>query len=477
MIYLARFVIELKTPLHCGCGEGQYADQPVDRDALGLYRIPGSSLAGICRSAVRSWSDAQATVAQAFGAITPGQNEGQASAIWFSDGRLLDFDGAFADEARAAGRPTGVPLGPFLRDHVKLDLESGVGVPGGKFDEEYVPAGLRFALEICLDGWDREPSHDSLQIFLQLGRALERGQLRFGGKAAEGFGKISAIYAQGRRFDLTAEKGLVDWLNLSPGPRFADQDGQVEGEPLEFVEPPEPAGHALRGALSLPMEAAGPLLAGGTPSPDSAEADIVFYREPFCDYEAQTARWVCVLPGSSLRGALRHRVHFVASTLLKDPKELVEAIFGDIDDPSNPRRGKIFFEDARLPTAKEVIVPHVAIDRFTGGALESALYFEAPLWSQELTFSVNVEFENLTAREAAILAQAFFDLADGRLAVGAGGNRGNGFLRLKNGLTKEGFLGVGGEVRWDGESLSAQNHSQAALWLDKLDQALQAAQV
>ncbi|MDR0881274.1 MAG: RAMP superfamily CRISPR-associated protein, partial [Candidatus Adiutrix sp.] len=133
MIYLARFIVKLITPLHCGAGGGDDFDQPVDRDSRGLYRLPGSSVAGILRArAGQSFSET--AVKRAFGSITQGQNEGTASAIWCHDGRLLDFDDSLADER------TSIPLGPFIRDHVRIDFKTGAAQRGGKFDEEYVPA-------------------------------------------------------------------------------------------------------------------------------------------------------------------------------------------------------------------------------------------------------------------------------------------------------------------------------------------------
>lgn len=52
-MYIARFILQTKTPLHCGGGSDPSLDQPVNRDSYGLWRIQGSSVAGILRSYVR----------------------------------------------------------------------------------------------------------------------------------------------------------------------------------------------------------------------------------------------------------------------------------------------------------------------------------------------------------------------------------------------------------------------------------------
>jgi CRISPR/Cas system CSM-associated protein Csm3 (group 7 of RAMP superfamily) len=486
MIYLARFVIELETPLHCGGGESQDCDQPVIRDAFGLYAIPGSSLAGLMRSAARLWypppssdrlsksAQEPRAVRQAFGFITQNENESQSSSIWCRDGRLLDFDGSFADERFRKGQEIALPLGPYLRDHVRIDSVSGAAAAAGKFDEEYAPTGLRFALEFSLDGWNEQPSQETLDLFLSLGGALKSGNLRFGGKAAEGFGRLKALQGQCRRFDLTTKEGTEAWLNLSPGPLFGDR----EGEETAFKEPPRPPVEGLSGSLSLPMEATGPMLVGGLPEPGQPEeADMVFYREPFCDYERKTVTWANVLPGSSIRGVLRHRAHLVAGSLFPkiEADKLVDSIFGKAGGGSPAKAGKVFFEDVRLPEIKETVVQHVAIDRFSGGALESALYSEAPLWGPELKFKLKLDFRSLNELEAAVLAQALLDLAQGHLSVGAGGNRGNGYMRLRDGATRKGLMGVSGEIRWDREILSPQCPEMAQNWLERLEQALEQA--
>jgi CRISPR/Cas system CMR subunit Cmr4 (Cas7 group RAMP superfamily) len=477
VIYLARFIIELATPLHCGGGEDLLMDQPVDRDVFGFYRLPGTSLAGICRAKAAEWAgpggQAASEVNQAFGFITQGQNESKSSFIWFRDGRLLDFSGAFADEVFWRERKSSLPLGPFLRDHVRIDFETGAGVKGGKFDEEYAPAGLRFALEFCLDGWNGEPSAATLTIFRRLGWAIKSGEIRFGGKAAEGFGRIKTIEADCRRFDLYTEEGLQDWLNLSPGPRFQP----AEGQKVEFLEPPAQVSVGLAGSLVFPVEAQGPLLIGGGAAPTSskaaAEADVVFYKEPFYNYAQSNVEWGFVLPGSSLRGVVRHRVYLIAASLFSEPRaeELVNSIFG-LAQGGKSQRGKIFFEDVRIPKSQEILVPHVAIDRFSGGVLESALYFEAPLWDKGLSFEVKIHFESLSDLEAAILAQAFLDLLEGKLPVGAGNNRGNGYLRLRGGYETTRLKTIGGEIRWGEEMLSSERLDFAATWLTRMDEAL-----
>lgn len=73
---------------------------------------------------------------------------------------------------------------------------------------------------------------------------------------------------------------------------------------------------------------------------------------------------------------------------------------------------------------------HVAIDRFTGGALEGALYDEKPVWSKDDQINLKINFKDLTVSETKLLLHAILDIATGLIPIGGGVNRGNGTLTL-----------------------------------------------
>ena len=51
-----------------------------------------------------------------------------------------------------------------------------------KYDEEIVPPGVKFAIELKLDGWNEEISADKSDAFLKLCSAIKQGLITFGGK-------------------------------------------------------------------------------------------------------------------------------------------------------------------------------------------------------------------------------------------------------------------------------------------------------
>ena len=501
MISIFRCLIELETPLHCGGGENNGFDQPVIRDGYGLYRIPGSSIAGILRASAVQAGTPAALVDRAFGFIEHGKAEGKASGscIWCQDALLLDLDNTLAvAKAMKGDQVSPVFSGIYIRDHVRLDLEKGAAIQGGKFDEEFAPAGCRFVMEIRLDGWTGPVQKEMQELFVSLCSSVRHGAIRFGGKAAEGFGRIRCLDASLRSYDLTDAQQMEAWLNLPSLPYenkqlFPASSGKEVTLPALTLHRGNAEKNLIDSWVRANLEAAGPLLVGGgsravsqAEKVDSNEkqADMLFYMEPYLDYEKKTARWKRVVPGSSLRGVLRQRVYAIALVLFgrKERAEAVlDSIFGCVK-ADQTRPGKIAVQDAPLPEAKPTLVQHVAIDRFTGGALDGALFAEAPVWKDKMRLPFYLHIHGLAPAEGALLLHALMDLAEGFLPVGGGTNRGNGVLLLTG-------LGAGPEKKWQdalkqlefsfnwqGKTLNRENAQEAQNWLERLDTELHAAQ-
>lgn len=148
------------------------------------------------------------------------------------------------------------------------------------------------------------------------------------------------------------------------------------------------------------------------------------------DYQSKQFRSLPWVPGSSLKGVIRHRVWHVAEAVgHHDPKALIDTLFGSVAGP-RARRSKVRVSGHLLDDEPRTVVQHVAIDRLTGGSLRGALYSEAPIWKDGLELDVQLRFDDLSLAEAALLSQALLDLAVGELPVGGGVNRGNGTLRI-----------------------------------------------
>ena len=92
-----------------------------------------------------------------------------------------------------------------------------------------------------------------------------------------------------------------------------------------------------------------------------------------------------VVPGTSVAGALRARVTRIAHLLGADAEGFVFDLFGpDMDMVKQPRGSTIRIAESYITSGVESgrVQNRVAIDRFTGGARDTALFNEQPLFGR-----------------------------------------------------------------------------------------------
>ena len=160
-----------------------------------------------------------------------------------------------------------------------------------------------------------------------------------------------------------------------------------------------------------------------------------------------------LIPATSVKGALAHRVAYHWNRLNKyyigddrakvgKDNEAVKALFGsegekEDNEMTNQVRGNLLFSDViqALNSHQEKILNHVKIDRFTGGAIDGALFNEKTIYGKNESFEFtmlankvalatkNAE-TNITVQQA--LEAALMDICKGLLPLGGGVNRGNG---------------------------------------------------
>ena len=125
---IARVLVEAVVPLAVGTGESSIiTDSEVAVDFNGLPYIPGTSLTGVIRNAVKDESG----VDRIFGSVSQEKTSG--SMIIVSDAKIVDFNGCVIDGLALPG-DTMLNLYKELpvRQHVKIG-KKGVAEDTGKF--------------------------------------------------------------------------------------------------------------------------------------------------------------------------------------------------------------------------------------------------------------------------------------------------------------------------------------------------------
>ncbi len=446
--YLARVCIEFETPFHVGAGrEGATSDAAVATDASGLPAIPGSSIAGALRAAFTAAFPGQADAIFGFqkhrvaSADLPGDKGcgSRLSVSWAAihdshNQPVLGIPGPsrLEDSVLAAARR------PAERDHVRLN-HLGVADDRGKFDESCVQAGHRFTFDLELAGNPADAA--AWAALLQL---LGSPRLRLGGKTRRGLGRFKAVSLRARAFNLAHRPDFLDYCRPDPplGQPPASQRDTAGTVAATLVLAPR--GYWMFGGGTDPAD--------GVDMAPVRESRIVWHN-----HHGEPRENLVLIPASSIKGALSHRTAFHYNRLAGrfagqatpemlarwtgENNEAIRALFGwcrgSAGDPGG-QRGRILLDDAFLEAdPPHQIIHHVAIDRFTGGALPSALFQEKPFWQgPPLTVALTVaEPEKITDPQIrAALACALQDLAEGRLALGAGAGRGLGFFTAAAGV-------------------------------------------
>jgi CRISPR/Cas system CSM-associated protein Csm3 (group 7 of RAMP superfamily) len=377
--------------------------------------------------------------------------------IEVSDGFLVDFDGQTSLRKRLEQQPVAFRALPELQDHVRISHRTGAAEEGGKFDAEVIPQGTRFRCELSLSerrGVREDQLAEARWAFWKAIRLLHSGDLALGGNVSGGLGLVRIVEGSLTVgvYDLTTVEGLTAARNRSwnidePAGKHDGSHGLAQ-VPLST----EVSSAGITGKVTLRLRADGPLLVGGSqrpsggPGPDKNHgADLVFGESLVADYAAQALVAKPWVPGSSLRGAIRHRTWHVFEALgSADAERRIGELFGSVEGDTG-RASKIRIHGCFLNDEPRTAVQHVAIDRLTGGSLKGALYCEAPIWKNDLTLEIGISVHGLSDEEATALAHALIDMSHGELPIGGGTRRGNGRLLLDD---------ASGERSWNGKAVT-----------------------
>ncbi len=441
--FVARATIEFTTPFIIGGGDDLYSDSSFVRDANNLPTLPGSSLAGVLRHRYAQLQGSKKTE-NLFGWQQGGQGEGSRLTVsWgcIHDSSDRPIEGIIRDRERLQDPVLFAARQAVIRDHVRIG-HRGSSAETGKFDERIVQAGHRFTFELHLVGTEADQPvwHDLIAL-------LNAPDLRLGGKTRRGFGSFKLVRGSQRLYRLTEQEELNDYLAIQPTLTAELPGGSSLQSEVRSIS-------AVAAQARLVPEAFW-MFGGG----DGEQADMNPVRETKVYWEGgsgSVSERLILVPGSAVKGALAHRTafHYNALTgryadglddqalqaLCSEGNLAVKTLFGYCKDNSDAgQRGRILVDDLYYTEQPGQTKPlnHVAIDRFTGGAFEGALFSEEPLWQgSSITLNVVVaeaeQVDDIQVRKAFCLALT--DLAEGRLALGGGSGRGNGFFKCADGV-------------------------------------------
>lgn len=235
-----------------------------------------------------------------------------------------------------------------------------------------------------------------------------------------GMGTAELVSIEAITIDTDQPQQLTWWLTQRTGWLH----GQGEAPPGTTVRTRTPAPGTPPGqrTLTLHWKVREPVHIGGADIEDPA---LPARAAPTMRFDGRH-----VVPGTTWKGIFRHRVDAILSALaLPDSdRELIgAALFGSKDTG----RGIVSLSDAFPPDgAAHVVRTHVAIDRFTGGTRDGALFqVEAIDTGAELPLTITYTCRDEDPIRTLLLHVAR-DIHEGLVSVGGHGSRGYGWLEL-----------------------------------------------
>jgi len=347
-----------------------------------------------------------------------------------------------------------------LRDGVRIDGETRTAFidekeKGAKFDLELLEAGTRFDLrfELLICEYGTAPSRDELIVALVTAlQGLEEGKIFMGARKRRGYGQVKVNGWRVKSYNLRASYGLLDWVKRG-GEKLLDYGAEqlVErGVKSETKIEAALGASASTGILSFFRLQAEFLLDGSmlirTGGISASDPDMVhLHSARISDDGARHLK--PALSGTSVAGALRARALKICHTL--DQKDLAKKTINDMwgEDMEELKRRREKGDRNALPFASRVIVREtiienaqtelvqnrVSIDRFTGGARDTALFNQQPAFGKSDT-SVNIDLKlmNPQSHEIGLLLLLLKDLWMGDLPLGGESSVGRGRLQGRN---------------------------------------------
>ncbi len=464
--YVITGTLNAETPIHVGGIDGNPAtDMPLSVNGRGAVYVPGTSLAG----PLRHW------LIEAFGKT-------KIEPFWGRIPGKTSGDKGHASYVTIADATVTLPKDsqPEIRDGVGIDRVRGAAAEGIKFDREVLPKGTTISFKMIFEANEVGTGKGEIRALIE---ALKCGDIRLGAAKTRGLGKVTLTDDfKVECYDLFSPTGILDLLEG----RSSAKSNRL---PLDWLGTAKDPKKHPRICVKIEWEPLGPVMVKA--SADGVGVDMM----PLVTGDGKgKGEQAAVIPGASAKGALRSQSERILATVLGcklaktttfiaqlSRMPLIETLYGAIktkDDPKGSRsgRGALSIDDclakvslksgewqkiadewkneagntAIQPTFQKSfdVAMHVAIDRWTGGAADGALFSAAEPRFEWNPLVIECDVERLVrgaketdagapyVRHAAIalLLLTLRDMVDGLVPLGFGVNRGYGNIGI-TGLT------------------------------------------
>lgn len=310
-----------------------------------------------------------------------------------------------------------------IRDGIKIDFKTMLVEDEHKFNYEVLEPGalFNFKMEVIHRDCFDEFIFDSLVKWV--GYMLQNGKIPLGAKTGQGFGKCKLEDIKYCKLNYKKLEDIYSWL---------ERDYHWQDAADDFFSIKNFACEKKIFTLKAEFFTKDSIIIGAYPGTPE-ESDKVHL-----DGYNQQGEAIKVIPGTSIRGAIRSRAEKIAKTLDIYDEASFHQLFGWVETSEDKKetkaiKSKIMIEESQLKkdNYKEELQHRIRIDRFTGGVINNALFDSTPLWSSEkdkTKLTIKLSIKEFNDWEAGLMLLVLKDLWSGDLPLGGEKGIGRGVL-------------------------------------------------
>lgn len=399
--------LELTSPLMIGSGESEISDRDILLDKKGMPYIPASSFMG------KLYTELQTDKKKKyFGQKKVGENDKNANENKPEQNKFEHQSYIICDDLPLIQGPG---TNTAIRDGIRINPETGIVEERAKFDYQVLEPGNHFSLEMCINV---EPGtyEDCKELMKNIIYVLRKKQFALGGKTSSGFGNLRAQNIKVMEYDFIDKKCAAAYLLKKELKNLISEYTEEKFIPADDF--------SINASFQIVNSF---IIRSYSKTPYGSDAAQLKCGDNF------------VLPGTSLRGALKARAQKILNLLWENKKDEVDmfiaALFGTTSlEMKNAYSvpSSLYVSETVIDNVKSELQNRIKIDRFTGGTIESALFDSMPVYpatEEAQLIDLTLTIHKPLPSQKGLLLLLLKDLYSSELPMGGEKNVGRGLLK------------------------------------------------
>ncbi|HAA42591.1 MAG TPA: hypothetical protein DCE02_01095 [Ruminiclostridium sp.] len=371
-------------------------------ELTGKAYIPGTSIAGAFRDFYEKNIDRNSD--ENNNVLFGGKKTGMSSVVF--------YDAYFTDATQKeviSSRP-GLKID---RERLTGKIFSGSKKSGSKFKRQFLNEGINFIFTFELNNYEASPEFDKMQKdFEELLKAFLHGEIPLGNNKMIGFGRFKGEKVLKKVVNFESMEGILSYLLKEDG-KTTDITEKIMGE--EYISP--------KVQFKVKAKTLTPLL---------IKDEVVRLSDKPDGINIKNAKGNEIIPGSSIKGALRTRAEKISKTFPQINEEIISNIFGIESKKDEGRISRFNCFDVELKHVKRGVYNKIKVDHFSGGVEQGALVKEETVMGDlELICTLDKSELGDYTKEVGLILLVLRDLCIGNLNVGSGYAVGRGFVKAE----------------------------------------------